>query len=198
MYTRYGKMQTRDYLVAWIEMVLLLIMGVAGLITASFSWYAMLLIAVPIFWYIGIRRAFLEKFTLEEDQIRITDGKKEVAIPFARELVIVLSDMDMHERMGSFSLGGEKQYYATLAKDVTGGEVWQTLHAKKLKKYAASVIDKKLAFEYLYSFVCDKALLRQVIKGRKCYVIMPASLKPIFYEMLSGRENVEVRVDPYY
>lgn len=198
MYTRYGKMQTRDYLIAWIEMVILLMMGVAGLITASFSWYAMLLIAVPIFWYIGIRRSFREKFTLEEDQIRITDGKKEVAIPFARELVIVLSDMDMHERMGSFSLGGEKQYYATLAKDVTGGEVWQTLHAKKLKKYAASIIDKKLSFDYLYGFVCDKALLRQVIKGRKCYVIMPASLKPIFYEMLRNRENVEVRVDPYY
>lgn len=198
MYTRYGKMQTRDYVVAWVEMALLLLMGIGGLIIDASSWYAMLLIALPVFWCIGMFRSFREKFTLEEEEIVIGDGKREKRIPFPRELVIVLSEMDMHEKMGSFSIGGEKQYYATLAAGVTGGEVWETLHRKKLKKYAASIIDGKLGLDYVYSFVCDRALLRQVVKDRNCYVIMPASLKPIFYEMLSTRENVEVRVDPYF
>lgn len=198
MYTRYGKMQKKDYMVAWVEMVLLLIMGIAGLIYKAPSWYTMLLIVLPIFWCIGMFRSYREKFTLEAEEIVIGDGKREKRIPFPRELVIVLSEMDMHEKMGSFSLGGEKQYYATLAAGVTGGEVWETLHRKKLKKYAASIIDGKLGLDYVYSFVCDRALLRQIVKDRKCYVIMPASLKPIFYEMLSTRENVEVRVDPYF
>lgn len=198
MYTRYGKMQKRDYIVAWAEMILLLIMGIAGFFYQAPTWYSMLLIALPVFWGIGMFRSFREKFTLEADEIVISDGKREKRIPFPQELVIVLSEMDMHEKMGSFSLGGEKQYYATLASGVSGGEVWETLHRKKLKKYAASIIDGKLGLDYVYSFVCDKALLRQIVKGRHCYVIMPASLKPIFYDMMNSRENVEVRVDPYY
>lgn len=198
MYTRYGKMQKRDYIVAWIEMVLLLIMGIAGFFFQAPTWYSMLLLALPLFWGLGIYRSFQEKFTLEADHIVIRSGKNEKTIPLPEELVIVLSEMDMHEKMGSFSIGGEKQYFTTVATDASGGEIWQTLHAKKLKKYAASIIDSKLAYEFVYSFVCDRALLRQIIKGRKCYVIMPASLKPIFYDMLISRENVEVRVDPYY
>lgn len=198
MYIRYGKMQTGDYLVAWIEMVILLLLGVTSLIFQPGSWFGALLIVIPIFWCLGVFRAFRERFTLETDQIVIGSGENEKRIALPRELVIVLSEMDMHEKMGSFSIGAEKQYYATLAADVTGGEVWQTLHRKKMKKYAASVIDGKLGLDYVYSFVCDRALLRQVIKDRNCYVILPASLKPIFFEMLSARENVEVRVDPYY
>lgn len=198
MRVRYGKMQNRDYMLAWIEMALLLLMGVASLITRGVDWYGVFLIAIPIFWCMGIFRSYREQFQLEADEIVIRRAEQEKRIALPRELVIVLSDMDLHEKMGSYSFGGEKQYCATLAADVTGGEVWQTLHAKKLKKYAASIIDSKLAFEYVYSFVCDKALLRQLVTDRNCYVILPASLKPVFYDLLAARENVEVRVDPYY
>ena len=199
MYTRYGKMQTRDYLFAWIVMVLMLMMGIGSFFVEVEVWYPMLLIAIPIFWFVGVRRAYQEKFSLEEDHILIQNGNSEKQIELPKDVVIVLSELDLHERMGSCSIGGQCQYFATVAKEVTGSEAWNTLHAKKIKKkYTASYVDKRLAYDYVYSFVCDKALLRQVVKDRKCYVIMPASLKPIFYEMLSTRENVEVRVDPYY
>ena len=136
---------------------------------------------------------------MEGNQILICASNREKQIELPEDLVIVLSELDLHERMGSYSFGGECQYFATIAKDVTGEEVWQTLHAKKIKKkYTASYVDSKLAYDYVYSFVCDKALLRQVLKDRNCYVILPASLKPIFYEMLSNRANVQVRIDPYY
>ena len=199
MYTRYGKMQTKDYIFSWIIMVLMFLMGVGSFFVEVDIWYPMLLIVIPIFWFVGVRRAYQEKFTLEEDRILIQYGNREKEVPLPKDLVIVLSELDLHERMGSYSFGGECQYFATIAKEVTGGEVWQTLHAKKIKKkYTASYVDSKLAYDYVYSFVCDKALLRQLLKDRNCYVILPASLKPIFYEMLSTRNNVEVRVDPYF
>ena len=190
MKKRYGKIRFGDIYQIIIVTLLFGIMG-AGCIIFNRS---VVLIGL-IFTFITVHivlliSTLLEKFSVEQSSIITYHFGRKKVIEIPNELLLIFSyaDLCLPFRVRT-AIGNETQILrnkigVSILKSIPVSAALDAVHRNGIKYYTTSSV--KCAFDeylYIYSFVCDEGDIEDLIKDKKCTVIMPKSF--------SGKINIK-------
>lgn len=201
-YPRYGRFRFSDYFSAWIGIVFLLVIGIVGVCLDINIFLCLYAIALAVFMLLSILIPNKECFTISDDIIKIKQGRKkrEVTIPIEATLVISYADVcpPLAKRVSfgnqTYMLKGK--YAVSILYKMSLEKALECLHQNYAQKYTTSTIEASFdEWSYIYSFVCNQALLDQLLIKGNYQLIIPESL----LERVSINQNTaSVYVDAGY
>ena len=199
---RYGKFRFGDYCVSWFAIVLLLLWSIASVVLELSLAIAALLLVYAMVWLWAILSPHHEQFALCADVITIYRGKKTHKIHLPLELVVVVSYADIcppfaiHTAIGNETHILKDKYAISILHKMSLNTVLEGLHRGYVQKYTTSSIRAAFdGYRYIYSCVCDEALIKELITDRECLLIIPESLRN---EISIDISAVDVFVDVGY
>lgn len=183
MYYRYGKFKPTDYCMSWIGIALLLVFSTASkILNLSF-----LFVVFPIFyaavWMWRILAPHCERFILNNDSILVFSGRKSYEIIVPSELTLIVSYVDICPPLAKRTATGNQthilkdQYAVSILRKIPLDLALDAIHRGNIQQYTTSVVQTVFdEYLYIYSCVCTKTLLNQLIANRNCLLIVPESL----------------------
>ena len=180
---RYGKFRLVDHLFLFMVMLLMFVLGYMSFYFRVGSFYGVGFIIMGFYILLSIIKPHSERFIVQDNTILIRQGRRNrlITIPEEPTLIVTYSDVltpigkRIGEARGAHMLKG--RYSITILQKSLLVDVLNSLHRKYVFRYTNSMIE--MMYEgrgFIYSFVCNQALLEKLVSGRKCLLIIPASL----------------------
>ena len=199
---RYGKFRVKDYCISWFAIALLLLYAIASVIFNVSLVFSIVSMAYAIVWLCVILSPHREQFTLSNDVITTFHGKKIHKIILPSELVLVVSYVDIcppfavHTAIGNRTHILKDKYAISILRKMSLDTVLEGVHRGYVQKYTTSSIRNVFDGDrHLYSCVCNETLIKELITGRECLLIIPESLRN---EISIDISAVDVFVDVGY
>ena len=124
-----------------------------------------------------------ESFKIEGDSIYAYTFYRSRQISIPDELVLVFSLADLCPPLAVPTAIGKETHILKdkIAVNVLGHlnvySVLEVLHRHKMRTCTMSSVKYSFdEYQFIYSFVCDKPVLEELMNNRKCHVIVPRSL----------------------
>lgn len=181
-YKRYGKFQTKDYCASWIGISLLFVLGIACLSFDLFI-FATIPIIYALIWISTIIIPNNEKFKIDGNNIIVIKGKSIKKIHIPDKIILVFSYIDICPPLARrTAIGNEThilkdKYAVTVLSQLSLDAVVKRLHANYIQRYTTSTIKASIdEFYYIYSFVCNEKVFKELIENRETQIILPGSL----------------------
>ena len=184
-YRRYGSFRIRDYFGNCIAVLLYLVLAVVT-ITDDWAWFFSIffsiLVALTVYDTIAPYR---EHFLIDNNHITVRTGKKQRNIALPSGFIVVLSQADVPapSSMISHPIGKtywlKDKYAISLLQNAPLEFVLEKLHKHRVKTYTNSTVESEFNHSnclFIYSFVCDTVLLKNVLQKNPALVILPQSL----------------------
>jgi DNA-binding cell septation regulator SpoVG len=181
MNKRYGKFNYSDYIESWIAVLCLIVFTIIWFFN-NFYLYALITLGYSIALLIAVIAPNQERFIMCKHQIRVIRWKKEHFISLPSELTVVISYVDICPPLAKKTAVGntthvlKDKYAVTLLQKLPPEEVLIRLHSTYVKHYTTSMMTDLFNSMFIYSFVCDDLLLRNILTDHCCTVIVPDSL----------------------
>lgn len=185
-YKRYGKFSMADYWSAWIAITTLCTIGVIGIfLNVSFvlsicEWLfsALLLFAIIV--------PNCECFIIADNIIATKKLIWTTQLTIPEDSVVIISYSDICPQFikqvsianQTYALAGRVS--VSFLKDISFENTLWKLHNSCKKKYTNSLIEYIFEYQFIYSFVCDEALLFTILQKHNYTIIMPKSLSAQF------------------
>lgn len=201
-YHRYGKFSFSDYIGAWFAIFFLLALVVGGLIMHIPLYLLIwpLIFSTMMAW--SIYKPNHERFYISGDIIAIKRGSKtqEITIPNEPTLIVSYADLcpplAMRTSYGNETYMLKGKYAISILQKMPLETVLERLHPKYARKYTSSTIEAYFdEYLFIYSFVCNQALLDQLLTNRHCQLIIPESL---LERVTINHSEVNVHIDTGY
>ena len=180
---RYGKFRFSDYISGWIAILIMLELTIAGILTdiKIYLLVCHILVLISMAW--SIYKPNSESFSISDDEIIITRGKKEekISIPLNPTLIVSYADVcpPLAKRISyglpTYMLKG--RYAISILQNTPLETVLKLLHKNYTRKYTASIVEE--CFDehlYVYSFVGNKEILDKLLDNRNYQMIIPETL----------------------
>lgn len=196
MNSRYGRFNINDFILYIIIYGLMLLGGLIALVSTDLKWASILLMTVSIGCVIKMLLPYREKFSIHSDKIIVRVGRREQTISLPKRLTIVISLTDIRETMGNQSYVLNGKYSLTLLENLSAEEFIQRYRATKATKYTTSVLEEKFKHHYIYSFVYDCSVMKQLLAGCECIFIVPKSIADIISDDID--DTIHLTVDTQY
>ena len=196
MNSRYGRFNINDYVLYIIMSGLMFVGGLISLVLTEVKWIGVFVMIASIFWVIEMLLPYREKFSIHTDKIKVRVGKRERYIPLPKRLIIVISLTDIREKMGNQSYVLNGRYSLTLLENLSAEEFLQRYRATKASKYTTSVLEEKFNHHFLYSFVYDCSVMKQLLAGCEYTLIAPKSIADILSDDID--DTIHLTVDTQY
>ncbi len=196
MNSRYGRFNINDFVLYIIIYGLMLLGGLIALVLTDLKWASILLMTVSIGCVIKMLLPYREKFSIHSDKIIVRVGRREQTISLPKRLTIVISLTDIRETMGNQSYVLNGKYSLTLLENLSAEEFIQRYRATKATKYTTGVLEEKFKHHYIYSFVYDCSVMKQLLAGCECTFIAPKSIADIISDDID--ETIHLTVDTQY
>ena len=183
MYRRYGRFRFYDYISSWLAIVFLFVLVVICFLTDTLVYLFILPLLVLIFMVWSIYEPNGERFSISDDTITITKGRKKqnVSIPSSPTLVISYADIcsSFAKRVSygnqTFMLKG--RYAISILQNTPIEITLAQLHSNFTHKYTNTTLEVSFdENQYVYSFVGNQEILDKLIANRNCQIIIPESL----------------------
>ena len=180
---RYGKFRFGDYTASWEVIALWLLFSIAALALALPRWMAVLpavFAAVRLWAVLSPQR---ESFILNRSSVTVFRGRKSRTVDLPSDITIVVSYADICPPLTVRTPVGNRthilkdKYAVSILRETPLDAALDGLHRNGMKKYTSSWV--QAVFEgcrYVYGFVCDQAMLDELIADRPCLLIIPESL----------------------
>lgn len=181
MNKRYGKFRFFDYIESWIAVLFLIVFTVIRFFNSNFL-FALISLGYSIALLLAIIVPNQERYIMCNHQIRVFRGKKEHFISLPSALTVVISYVDICPPLAKKTAVGntthvlKDKYAVTLLQKLPPEEVLLRLHSTYVKHYTTSMMIDLFNSRFIYSFVCDDLLLRNILTNHCCTVIVPDSL----------------------
>ena len=196
MNSRYGRFNINDYVLYIIMSGLMFVGGLISLVLTELKWSSIFVMIVSILWVIAMLLPYREKFSIHSDKIIVQVGRREQTISLPKRLTIVISLTDIRETMGNQSYVLNGKYSLTLLENLSAEEFIQRYRATKATKYTTGVLEEKFKHYYIYSFVYDCSVMKQLLAGCECTFIAPKSIADIISDDID--ETIHLTVDTQY
>ena len=196
MNRRYGQFNINNYILYIILSSLMFLGGLFSLVLTEAKWIGIFVMIVSIFWVIEILLPYCETFSIHTDEITVRVGNRERYIQLPKKLIIVISLMDIREKMGNQSYVLNGKYSLTLLENLSAEDFVQRYRATKASKYTASVLEEKFTNYFLYSFVYDPFVMKQILDGCQCTIILPKSIADVLGDDID--DTLHLIVDMQY
>ena len=170
--------------------------GLFSLVLTEAKWIGIFVMIVSIFWVIEILLPYCETFSIHTDEITVRVGNRERYIQLPKKLIIVISLMDIREKMGNQSYVLNGKYSLTLLENLSAEDFFRRYRATKASKYTASVLEEAFTHHFLYSFAYDCSAMKQILAGREYTIIMPKSIADILVDDID--DTTHLMVDAQY
>lgn len=201
-YRRYGKFSFGDYKSALFAIPFMIFVGIGGLLTDFPIFLSIFPILFSIIMAWSIYQPHRERFSVCGDTIVIRQGQKEREVKIPSNPVLVVSYADLCPTIAKrFSSGNQTyllkgKYAVSILQKMPLETALERLHPPHLRKYTSSKIEELFDEHYfIYSFVCNQALLDELLINRDCQLIIPKSLLehvPIDYR------RADIHIDTEY
>ena len=181
---RYGKRQFSHLLRIILPIFLLFCMSILGVIldAPAFTIGAPLIYAI-VFILMSVTQDY-EKFTINKDSIIAYKLFKKREIELPNKMLLIVSHAEISPLLvpsSPFKEVGIKvlknQYAISILQDTTVEEVLSLLHKSLFKKPTATTIRQIFyGYRYVYGFVFNDTLLKELIGNKEATMIIPKSL----------------------
>ena len=203
-YKRYGKFRMRDYLSAWVGILVFLWVFLLGVIVNEIDYLLVFPIIGLLIMAGSVYAPNRESFSIVGDTIiaRTLTKKREIAIPSEPTLIVSYAGIHPSSAVGK-RVSGPNDYYTlrdkyavTILQKMALEDVLPRLHPKYAIKYDNGTIEQFFDDDcYCYSFVYDQDLLDKILQNRNCLLIIPESLKE---KVISREEPENIYIDIGY
>ena len=180
---RYGKFRFGDYTASWAVIVVMLLFSIAALVLAQPLWLTALPAAFAAVWLWAILSPQRESFILSRGSITVFRGRKSRTIDLPSDITIVASYADICPPLTARTAVGNRthilkdKYAVSILQETSLAAALEGLHRNCMKTYSSSWIQTVFeGYRYVYSFVCDQAMLDELTANRRCLLIIPESL----------------------
>ena len=195
---RYGKFRFADYYASWVAITILLIFSIASFFLKLHIFFIIFPIVYALLWILLILSPHREQFILCDNSITVFDGKKSNMINLPPEFLIVVSYADIcppfsvHSAIGNQTHILKGRYAVSILHKIPLGNALEALHKNHIKTYTTSRIKAVFdAYLYIYDFMCNQALLDELMSNSKNQLIIPESLLDMVV-VDSNADNVHV------
>ena len=185
MQKKYGKFHFKDYISGWIATLIFFLIMCFGINTDLHILLLVLPTLLFIYFPLSIIIPNQEKFAIHNDVITIKKITKTQQFIIPDNCVIVVAYADFCPFFVKRFQTGNQTYMlkercsVTILQNNSIDYVLDKLHHQYAKRYTTTSVEKSFDTEsdLIYSFVCTNEQLENLIKDRKCQVIIPETLK---------------------
>lgn len=197
---RYGKFRFRDYISGWFAIIFFLVIVIDGYLTNTLVHLLIwpLFLSMIMAW--SIYKPNRERFIISDNIITIIQGRKEQKVIIPSEITLVVSYADVYPPLAK-RVGGVNQTYVlkgryavSILHKVPLERVLECLHKNYARKYFMSTIEERFNEQtFIYSFVCNRELLDDLLVRENYQLIIPESLlKMVFVNQNTANVYVDV------
>jgi hypothetical protein len=198
-YRRYGKFRFSDYITTWVAFAFFMVLIVFALLTNTPHYWLILPLLFSIYMVWSVYQPNSEYFLIDEDTITIMRGRKRRKVSIPSESILVVSYADVCSSLTkSVSYGNQTymlkgRYAISILHKIPLESVLEELHSRHATKYTNTAIEVSFneQYPYVYSFVCNQAILDKLIDNGTYQIIIPETLlKQISID--SDKSNVHI------
>jgi hypothetical protein len=201
-HSRYGSFCFSNHLGTWTGVAVLFIFSYTSVVLQLSLLFVFFPAVYAMVWLWSILSPYFEKFAISDDSIVISHLQKKSVIALPKEFTLVISYVDVAPPLSVHTAIGNKTHIlkdswgVSILEGLSRDAIIEGLHKNHITKYTSSVIQRTFdEHHYIYGFVCNQALLVELMENGGHTVIVPESLYKKLYEII---ENKNVIIDIGY
>lgn len=203
MHRRYGKFSLKNYIPIMLTVIVLDISCVFLFSDGNPIVLAACLLAFSAISVCSVYSPYRERFEILENSIIVAKGRKRQTISLPSKITVIISPADINNIFAKrdpvsleFHCGTIQERTAvSILADTPLATVMEKLHSSHIRQYTNCIVEDLFGWCFLYSFVCNEALLDALLAERDCLAIVPMTLEPKFHEVLMAHPNTRLYID---